>query len=122
MKLSLGRLDFPTKLPVLSLAPFMFRNSCRKPPQRIYKYLVRLITKQGIIVTKCPKCKKELTKPKNSWAYGVFKVNAYSCDCGANFREYTNIHIIEPPSSRDVPYLEKHSFKLILKRGKWVKV
>jgi hypothetical protein len=40
-------------------------------------------------MAKCPNCKKELTKPKKSWTYGIFKVQAYSCYCGTDFREYS---------------------------------
>lgn len=43
-------------------------------------------------------------KPKKSWTYGLFKVQAYSCDCGTDFREYTKAG--------------KHSFTLKLKKGK----
>ena len=38
-------------------------------------------------MVKCPNCKKEM-KPKKSWSYWVFNVNAYSCDCGTKLREY----------------------------------
>ena len=56
-----------------------------------------------------------------SWTYGVFKVDAYSCDCGANFREYATIHVIVAPTSGKTPKLEKHSFMLKLEKGRWVK-
>jgi len=72
-------------------------------------------------MARCPNCKKRITKPNKSWTYGTFKVDAYSCDCGAKFREYTNIHLVEGPTSEDTPKLEKHSFKLILKKGRWTK-
>ena len=72
-------------------------------------------------LAKCPDCKKELTEPKKSWAYGVFRVDAYSCDCGANFREYATIHLFESQTSNATPKLEKHGFVLILKNGRWVK-
>jgi hypothetical protein len=55
-------------------------------------------------MAKCPNCKKELTKPKKSWTYGIFKVQAYLCDCGTDFREYSKAG--------------KHSFTLKLKKGK----
>jgi hypothetical protein len=55
-------------------------------------------------MAKCPNCKKEITKPKKSWTYGIFKVQFYSCDCGTDFREYTKAG--------------KHSFTLQLKKGK----
>jgi len=60
-----------------------------------------------MIMANCPNCKKEITKPKKSWTYGIFKVDAYSCDCGIDFREYTKA--------------EKHIFTLKLKNGRWVK-
>lgn len=72
-------------------------------------------------MVECPSCKKDIMKPKKSWAYGIFKVDAYSCECGANFREYANIHIILAPTSGNTLRLEKHSFKLILKKGRWIK-
>jgi len=49
-------------------------------------------------MVKCPNCKREVTK------YGQFTVQAYSCDCGTDFREYTKAG--------------KHSFTLKLKKGK----
>jgi len=55
-------------------------------------------------MVKCPNCKKELTKPKKTWTYGIFKVQAYSCDCGTDFREYVREG--------------KHSFTLKLQKGK----
>ena len=56
-------------------------------------------------MVKCPNCKKEIAKPKKSWTYGSFKVQAYSCDnCCTDFREYTKAG--------------KHSFTLRLKEGK----
>jgi hypothetical protein len=77
--------------------------------------------KTGIIVAKCPKCKKELTKPLKSWIYGVFKVDAFSCNCGTNFREYTAIHAILKKTPENILKLEKHSFTLELQKGRWVK-
>ena len=59
--------------------------------------------KTGIIMAKCPNCKKELTNPKKSWTYGFLKVRAYSCDCGTDFREYTRAG--------------KYCFTLKLKKG-----
>jgi len=64
-------------------------------------------TRLGIIMVKCPNCKRELTKPKKTWTYGQFEVQAYSCECGTNFREYTKDG--------------KHSFTLQLKKGRFVK-
>lgn len=60
--------------------------------------------KNKIIMVKCPNCGKELTKSKKSWTYGVFKVQAYLCDCGTSFREYMRAG--------------KHSFTLKAKKGK----
>jgi hypothetical protein len=53
---------------------------------------------------KCPNCKKEQKNPKKTWEYGQFTVHAYSCDCGAEFREYIKAG--------------KHSFTLKLEKGK----
>ena len=40
-------------------------------------------------MTKCPNCKKELTKPKKTWKWSQFTVQAYSCgNCGTDSREY----------------------------------
>lgn len=55
-------------------------------------------------MVKCPNCEKELTQPKNSWAYGPFTVQAYSCNCGTRFREYIKDG--------------KHSFMLKLEKGR----
>lgn len=55
-------------------------------------------------MVKCPNCKKENTKPKKTWAYGQFAVQAYKCDCGTRFREYTKAG--------------KHSFMLKFQKGK----
>lgn len=55
-------------------------------------------------MVKCPNCKKEHTKLRKTWKYGQFTVQAYSCDCGTDFREYTREG--------------KHSFTLKLKKGK----
>lgn len=73
-------------------------------------------------MVKCPDCRSELTRPRKSWIYGVFRVEAYSCDCGTNFQEYTSIHVIVLPSSGSAPKLEKHSFILKWENGRWVKV
>jgi len=72
-------------------------------------------------VAKCPSCKKELTKPVKSWTYGIFKVDAYSCDCDTDFREYTSIHVILVQTPKNTLKLEKHSFILELKKGRWIK-
>jgi len=55
-------------------------------------------------MVKCPNCKGEVRKPKKTWKYGQFTVEAYSCECGTDFREYTKAG--------------KHSFTLKLKKGK----
>lgn len=73
-------------------------------------------------MTKCPNCKKEVTKLKKSWTYGVFNVDAYRCDCGTKFREYTSIHVIVAPTSENASKLEKHSFTLKLEKHGWVKI
>jgi hypothetical protein len=58
-------------------------------------------------MAKCPNCKKEISKPKKSWTYGIFKVDAYSCECGTVFREYNKAG--------------KHSFTLELQKGRFRK-
>jgi len=56
-------------------------------------------------MAKCPNCKKDLSKPEKTWTYGIFKVQAYSCDsCGMVFRDYSQAG--------------KHVFTLRLKKGK----
>jgi lysyl-tRNA synthetase class I len=55
-------------------------------------------------LVKCPKCGKTQTKPKKEWKYGHFMVQAYSCECGTDFREYTQAG--------------KHSFMLKFQKGK----
>ena len=57
-----------------------------------------------LTMPKCPNCKKEQGEPNKTWKYGRFTVQAYSCDCGTDFREYTKAG--------------KHSFTLKLKKGK----
>jgi hypothetical protein len=56
-------------------------------------------------MTKCPNCKKEVTKPNKTWKYGQFTVQAYTCNyCKTQYREYTKDG--------------KHSFTLKLEKGK----
>ena len=31
---------------------------------------------------------KEVAKIKNSWRFGIFNVEAFSCECGTNFRSF----------------------------------
>ena len=38
---------------------------------------------------KCPDCMKEYREHKKKWKYGRFDVEAYTCECGTNFREYS---------------------------------
>jgi hypothetical protein len=64
--------------------------------------------KEGILMVKCPTCKKEFEKHKKAWKYGHFDVKAYTCECGTDFREYTS--------------KGRYSFTLKRKKGKeWVK-
>lgn len=37
---------------------------------------------------KCPDCMKEYREHKKKWKYAQFDVEAYSCQCGTDFREY----------------------------------
>lgn len=74
-------------------------------------------------MVRCPSCQKELTKAAKSWIYGVFRVDAYSCDCGQDFREYISIHASLSQTPGDRLKLEKHTFMLKLEKGKnYVKV
>lgn len=58
-------------------------------------------------MAKCPDCNKELN-PRKNWSYWLFKVEGYSCDCGAKFRRYSKNG--------------KHAFTLKLaKDGRWRK-
>jgi len=62
-------------------------------------------TQHGIIMVKCPNCKKENPKPAKTWKYGQFTVQAYTCNnCKTQYREYTKNG--------------KHSFTLKLQKGK----
>jgi len=40
-------------------------------------------------MVKCPSCKKEFDKYKKAWRYGQFRVEAYTCECGTDFRDYS---------------------------------
>ena len=64
--------------------------------------MVNQIFCQVIIVVKCPDCLRKYTEQKKKWKYGKFDVEAYSCECGTDFRTYKQEG--------------KHSF--ILKRNK----
>jgi transposase-like protein len=61
-------------------------------------------------MTKCPYCKKDVTKPGKTWKYSIFQVQAYKCsNCGTEFRDY---------ETDGIP-----KFTLRLKKGKgYVKV
>ena len=40
-------------------------------------------------MVKCPSCGAEAEKPSKTWRYGVFTVDAYTCEgCGLRFKEY----------------------------------
>ena len=42
-----------------------------------------------IIMAKCPNCKNENPKPAKTWKYGIFTVQAYTCNnCKTQYREY----------------------------------
>lgn len=57
---------------------------------------------------KCPDCMKEYKQHKKKWKYASFDVEAYTCECGTDFREYTS--------------KGKHSFTMKRKKGKrWEK-
>jgi hypothetical protein len=40
------------------------------------------------MMVKCPDCMKEYEEYKKKWKYGKFDVEAYTCVCGTDFREY----------------------------------
>ena len=40
-------------------------------------------------MVKCPACKREHEKHKKDWKYGQFKVEAYTCECGTGFSNYS---------------------------------
>ncbi|MEM1582061.1 MAG: hypothetical protein QXK89_06085 [Candidatus Bathyarchaeia archaeon] len=57
-------------------------------------------------MAKCPNCQRNMEKPDKTWKYGIFTVNAYTCEnCGTQFREYYDKS-------------GKHSFTLKLEKGK----
>ena len=37
---------------------------------------------------KCPDCMKEYQEHKKKWKFGKFDVEAFTCECGTDFREY----------------------------------
>jgi hypothetical protein len=39
-------------------------------------------------VTKCPDCLREVSKSKKKWKFGQYNVEAFSCECGTDFRSY----------------------------------
>jgi transcription initiation factor IIE alpha subunit len=56
-------------------------------------------------MAKCPKCNEALSKPDKSWKYGIFQVEAFTCqNCKTQFREYTKSG--------------KYAFTLKLEKGK----
>jgi hypothetical protein len=50
-----------------------------------------MLTKYRRVVSlvKCPSCGRELSKTEKSWRYGHFDVEAFYCECGTKFREYS---------------------------------
>jgi transposase-like protein len=59
-------------------------------------------------MTKCPKCRKDNAKPQKTWKYGHFTVQSFRCNnCGTQYRDYS--------------HKEKHSFTLMLHKGKGYK-
>ncbi len=42
----------------------------------------------GILVTKCPDCLREVNESKKKWKFGQYNVEAFSCECGTDFRSY----------------------------------
>lgn len=41
-----------------------------------------------VCMVKCPDCMKEHTRYMKKWKYGCFDVEAFSCNCGTDFRSY----------------------------------
>ena len=39
-------------------------------------------------MTKCPDCLREITECKKRWKYSSFDVEAFTCECGTDFRSY----------------------------------
>ena len=39
-------------------------------------------------MVKCPDCLKEITETNKKWKFGQFDVEAFSCECGTDFRSY----------------------------------
>ena len=39
-------------------------------------------------MVKCPDCMREYTEHRKKWKYSCFDVEAYSCECGTDFRSY----------------------------------
>jgi hypothetical protein len=75
-----------------------------------------------VTMPKCPDCGLELTKPTKSWFYSMFRVDSYHCICGAKFRQYININVIVPATSKRGTKLEKRIFTVKLQKGRWTKV
>jgi len=39
-------------------------------------------------MVKCPDCMREYEEYKKKWKFGKFNVEAFSCECGTDFRTY----------------------------------
>ena len=39
-------------------------------------------------MVKCPDCMREVEEVKKKWKYSWFYVEAFSCECGTDFRSY----------------------------------
>ncbi|MEJ2272541.1 MAG: hypothetical protein P8X91_08725 [Candidatus Bathyarchaeota archaeon] len=37
---------------------------------------------------KCPACLREVSESKKKWKFGQYNVEAFSCECGTDFRSY----------------------------------
>jgi hydrogenase maturation factor HypF (carbamoyltransferase family) len=47
----------------------------------------RNVTHEEVDLAKCPKCGKEVAKPKRALANNFFHIEAYACDeCGTRFK------------------------------------
>jgi hypothetical protein len=78
---------------------------------------------KGEAIVICPLCGRKQGSPIKSWTYGIFRVDAYKCMCGGRFNEYSSILItLDDDSKSKTSRMEKRSFQLLMKNGKWAKV
>lgn len=67
----------------------------------------------------CPVCGKNNNIPTKSWQYWIFRVDAYSCECGAKFRNYRSMQLdLKGNSDIAKGKLVEHSFILLHTKGR----